>query len=283
MRAVLIFLLSSCLIPSLGMYCLKTEHTSTAIQIPFPDLAQPKRPKANFFSREHGDKIVGGQEAVVGQFPWQISLREFSDTNSLHNCGASIISPKWVLTAAHCCVWSATFYTAVAGDVNRTVVEEAEQHIHVLRKIEHPLYGNPAESRFSNDICLLEVKKKVQRPLNLNQQPDFYLQLESEYIFSNAVGPVSLPEQDEDVEPGTIQTVSGYGVLHSGGVFLSDILIWVDIPTVSDEYCTSVYGADVVEYSMLCSGAAEGGVDACQGDSGGPYVIKDTDVRNLFI
>jgi len=236
MRAVLIFLLSSCLIPS---------------------LAQPKRPKANFFSREHGDKIVGGQEAVVGQFPWQISLREFSDTNSLHNCGASIISPKWVLTAAHCCVWSATFYTAVAGDVNRTVVEEAEQHIHVLRKIEHPLYGNPAESRFSNDICLLE--------------------LESEYIFSNAVGPVSLPEQDEDVEPGTIQTVSGYGVLHSGGVFLSDILIWVDIPTVSDEYCTSVYGADVVEYSMLCSGAAEGGVDACQGDSGGPYVIKDTD------
>ena len=43
-------------------------------------------------------RIVGGVDALDGQFPHQISLRQ----GGSHICGGSIISRKFVLTAAHC-------------------------------------------------------------------------------------------------------------------------------------------------------------------------------------
>jgi len=42
--------------------------------------------------------IIGGQEAVLGQFPWQA----FILTDDRGACGGSLILVNWVLTAAHC-------------------------------------------------------------------------------------------------------------------------------------------------------------------------------------
>ena len=46
-------------------------------------------------------RIVGGVEAPVNGWPWQVMLRRNSGAQF---CGASLISDKWVLTAAHCLV-----------------------------------------------------------------------------------------------------------------------------------------------------------------------------------
>jgi secreted trypsin-like serine protease len=45
------------------------------------------------------ERVIGGITAYRGQFPWQVALRV---ENYSYFCGGSLISSKWVLTAAHC-------------------------------------------------------------------------------------------------------------------------------------------------------------------------------------
>lgn len=42
---------------------------------------------------------MGGQVSQEAEWPWQVSLH-IKGTG--HTCGASVLSNRWLLTAAHC-------------------------------------------------------------------------------------------------------------------------------------------------------------------------------------
>lgn len=52
-------------------------------------------------------KIFGGFNADYGMFPWQVAIRKVifkTRTRKIdaHHCGGTILSPFWILSAAHC-------------------------------------------------------------------------------------------------------------------------------------------------------------------------------------
>merc|ERR550534_3553014 len=51
-----------------------------------------------------GCRIVGGEMAKPGSFPWQVAIRRLDKyaNGAPHQCGGSLIGSCWVVTAAHC-------------------------------------------------------------------------------------------------------------------------------------------------------------------------------------
>ena len=56
-------------------------------------------------------RVIGGETAKPGAWPWQIALYK----NGRYNCGGSLISARWVVTASHC-ISGQTGYEVVLGE-----------------------------------------------------------------------------------------------------------------------------------------------------------------------
>uniref|UniRef100_A0A8D8AT59 trypsin n=1 Tax=Culex pipiens TaxID=7175 RepID=A0A8D8AT59_CULPI len=201
----------------------------------------PLRPWWNALSPD-SQRIVGGFEIDILDAPFQVSLQWGG-----HFCGGSIISKRWVLTAAHCAdKHDAPWLQVRIGSARHA---SGGQLVEVKRVIQHPKYN---DNTIDYDFTLLELAKSVQL------SEEFY-----------AVG---LPEQDEPVEDGQLLQVSGWGdtqnVQESG-----EILRATNVPAVNQEECSTAYqGSYKITERMICAGYQAGGKDACQGDSGGPLV-----------
>lgn len=194
-------------------------------------------------------RIVGGDEATPGEFPWIVSLQS---TSGSHFCGASLIADKYVLTAAHCIEGASPSQLQVALGIHSQANSPSKQVLQVEKIIPHQSYDGNA---LKNDIAILKLKTAADARFSR-------IKLATAAIMNGGAA------------PGKNSTVAGWGTLQSGGN-LPDKLQKVDVPIVSLEQCRAGYSQDQIHESNVCAGLKAGGKDSCQGDSGGPLFIKD--------
>jgi secreted trypsin-like serine protease len=195
-------------------------------------------------------KVVGGQVAPDGAFPYQVSLGVswIANPGDAHFCGGSIYKANWIVTAAHCVTDTQPENIAITAGTNK--LDPGTPRYNVQRIIVHKGYSVDTSD---NDIALLELRD----PLPISPKAQTIA------ILATADEPGALQDGHEVV-------VTGWGATREGGAVVRN-LRFVKIPVLDRAICNqpTKYNGQITN-NMVCAGQLSGGTDSCQGDSGGP-------------
>jgi len=205
------------------------------------------------------DYILDGFETDINEYPWQV-LIHFSPGF----CGGSLISNRWVLTAAHCLFktdddhkeirpWNANEIQVVLGEHDPKTPSESKSLKRGVEEIKiHPNYKDG--HKFNNDYTLLKLDEDVDFETNKN------------------IRPICLPQDNRKSYEGQNAIVSGWGVTEDNEV--PEVLLKKNVTVMSNDQCYSYKHQDFqpqITEKMMCTAAAH-----CSGDSGGPLVSRSS-------
>lgn len=189
-------------------------------------------------------RIVGGQKAVEGQFPFMVALRP-SYRPRQHGCGGFIINNRWIGSVAHC--WlnpvSHLLTLAVVGTLKTSETGVVYRFAYWMNHPEYSVYER------KNDIGLGRTR--------------------SEIIFTLLVQPIALGSNF--VGAGVRATISGWGTLDYPlpiGVFAED-LHWLALTTITNEECKErMYpeARHMIYDESICTYDGPG-IGACNGEN----------------
>nr|XP_034971375.1 suppressor of tumorigenicity 14 protein-like [Zootoca vivipara] len=195
-------------------------------------------------------RIVGGEDAKYGKWPWQASLQLKTYG---HICGASIISNSWLVSAAHCFQDSDSIRYSIASGWT------AYMGIKVINR------------NHDNHVAMRSIKRIIVHPHYDQYISDYdiaLLEMESPVFFNELVQPICLPSSRRLLIYGTVCYVTGWGAVKENSE-LAKTLQEAKVKIIDQSVCNKLYD-DLITSRMLCAGNLNGGIDACQGDSGGP-------------
>ena len=208
-------------------------------------------------------KIIGGTKAPFGAWSSTVALLDAAKIQKIESgstsipfneanyqsqfCGATLISSKWVLTAAHCVVNGTTGRKSSASSIKALLgtsdLLDGGIRNNIRRIVVHPAYDYKTGDA---DIALLELQ--------------YHASIRS------------IPVSAYDTSVGKLATVVGWGATNTASTNFPEELYEVDLPIVSRSACENIYGAEFTQ-NMFCAGYSQGGKDTCKSDSGGPLMV----------
>ncbi|XP_060870414.1 venom protease-like isoform X1 [Metopolophium dirhodum] len=205
------------------------------------------------------NRIAGGRLAELGDWPWMAALG-YVDISMINpeyewNCGGSLISDRYVLTATHCTVGLGMTRLVIVrlGDLNLNSNEEDGANpidVAISRVIRNNQYNSDKKK---NDIALLKLKKSVE--------------------FGQFIQPICLPILSHHRATSLVE--SELFLVGWGSTMInprSDPLMEVQVPVVDNSECKQIYNTYKINIddTHLCAGRK--GKNGCSGDSGGPLM-----------
>ncbi|XP_017038803.1 trypsin iota [Drosophila ficusphila] len=193
-------------------------------------------------SADASGRIVGGDDQVIRNAPWQVSIQ----ISARHECGGVIYSKEIVITAGHCLHGkSVTLMKVRVGAQNHnyggTLVPVAAYKVH-----------EQFDSTFLHfDIAVLRLSTLL--------------------TFGLSTRAINLARVSPSA--GSTATVTGWGNTDNGA--LAETLQKAQLQIIDRAECASLkygYGADFVGEETICAATTD--ADACTGDSGGPLVAN---------
>ncbi|XP_018401165.1 PREDICTED: trypsin-7-like [Cyphomyrmex costatus] len=190
--------------------------------------------------------IIDGTPTTITKHPYQVSIHYKDELT----CAGSIISERWILTAAHCVYGEKTlsvFKVRVGStyhDKGGILIKDIASII--CHKKYHPL-------TYDYDVALI----KLSTPLT----------------FGENIKPILLALPSMNIKTGTQTVVTGWGKTSANGAS-SEVLRTTTISITDQETCRKVYDRyhRLVTSNMICAGDVNGEKVTCQGDSGGALV-----------
>jgi secreted trypsin-like serine protease len=199
-------------------------------------------------------RIVGGLPAALSTAPWTAFLVA-PGKNGLAGqfCGATVVSPTAVVTAAHCVVESGIRNPDVVTGQN-TLSGDGGQRLHATSVDVDPGYQ---PGRTGHDAAVVHLDSPTAAP---------------------PIPPATADEADL-AAPGASLLLTGWGLVANNDRATPDSLQQADITASSNRRCRADYGEVFKGNEMICT--TGGRPDACRGDSGGPLVSMGSGAPTL--
>nr|Q1L659.1 RecName: Full=Coagulation factor X isoform 1; Short=PFX1; Contains: RecName: Full=Factor X light chain; Contains: RecName: Full=Factor X heavy chain; Contains: RecName: Full=Activated factor Xa heavy chain; Flags: Precursor [Pseudonaja textilis]AAY85307.1 blood coagulation factor X1 [Pseudonaja textilis] len=197
-------------------------------------------------------RVVNGTDCKLGECPWQALLLNDEGDGF---CGGTILSPIYVLTAAHC-INQTKYITVVVGEID--ISSKKTGRLHSVDKIY--VHQKFVPATYDYDIAIIQLKTPIQ--------------------FSENVVPACLPTADfanQVLMKQNFGIVSGFGRTRERGK-TSNTLKVVTLPYVDRHTCMLSSNFPITQ-NMFCAGYDTLPQDACQGDSGGPHITAYRDTH----